>query len=111
MTRDQWKMWESSMGQAPEILAEMFHTKDIEMTQVESLDLARAIRAGTAALTVATEPGTMHKVTPDELRMLVDVSVSLIAGMYGRMMGLAKAYDEAVTKQVVLEADLATTGK
>ena len=111
MTRDQWKMWEESMRLAPEILTEMYKPGHMEVTQEESLDLARAVRAGTAALTVATEPGMIDKVSDEELRMLVDTSVSLIAGLYGRLMGLAKAYDEAITKQTVLEAELATTGK
>ena len=111
MTRDQWKLWEDSMKLAPEILREMYQPGHMEVTQDESLDLARAVRAGTAALTVATEPGMIDKVSDEELRVLVDASVSLIAGLYGRLMGLAKAYDEAITKQAVLEAELATTGK
>jgi hypothetical protein len=35
----------------------------------------------------------------------------MMSGMYGRLMGLAKAYDTLITKQVMLEAELASTGK
>ena len=109
MTRDQWKVWENSLDLAPEVMQEMYKPHRMEITEQESLDLARAVRTAAMALTVAAEPGT--KVSQQELDVLVESTISMIAGLYGRCMGLAKAYDEAVTKQAVLEAELATTGK
>ena len=109
MTRDQWKVWEDSLDLAPEVMQEMYKPLRMEITEQESLDLARAVRTAAMALTVAAQPGT--KVSQQELDVLVESTISMIAGLYGRCMGLAKAYDEAVTKQAVLEAELATTGK
>jgi hypothetical protein len=41
----------------------------------------------------------------------MNTTFSTLAGLYGRLMGLGKAYDSLITKQVVLEAELASTGK
>ena len=109
MTRDQWKVWEDSLHLAPEIMVEMFKPHRMEMTESESLDLARTVRTAAMALTLSAQPGA--KVSQQELDTLVDTTITMIAALYGRTMGLAKAYDEAVTKQAVLEAELATTGK
>lgn len=109
MTRDQWKLFENSMEMAPDILQEMYNTDRVEMTEGESLDLARAVRAGTTALYLVNQPNA--KATEQDINMVVETTISMIAGMYGRLMGLARAYDEAITKQAVLEAELATTGK
>lgn len=109
MTRDQWKVWEDSLHLAPEIMVEMYKPGHMEVTEDESLDLARAVRTGAMALTLASRPDA--RISQQELEVLVDTTISMVAGLYGRLMGLAKAYDEAITKQVVLEAELATTGK
>ena len=109
MTRDQWKVFENSLDLAPEVMQEMYKPLRMEITEQESLDLARAVRTAAMALTLAAQPGA--KVSQQELDVLVDTTISMIAALYGRTMGLAKAYDEAVTKQAVLEAELATTGK
>jgi hypothetical protein len=109
MTRDQWKLWEDSMSLAPDIVREMYTTRNISVSEMESLDLARTIRSAAAALNAATTPGA--NISPDDLMQVADITLNLVAGMYGRLMGLGRAYDEAVTKQTVLEAELATTGK
>jgi hypothetical protein len=46
-----------------------------------------------------------------DLMELADLTLSMMSGLYGRLMGLAKAYDTLITKQVVLEAELAASGK
>ena len=109
MTRDQWKVWEDSLHLAPEIMVEMYKPDRMELTESESVDLARAVRTGAMALTLASQPNV--QISQQELDTLVDTTISMVAGLYGRLMGLAKAYDEAITKQTVLEAELATTGK
>jgi hypothetical protein len=109
MTRDQWKVWEDSMSLAPDIVREMYTTPHMSVSEMESVDLARAIRSAAGALNAATTPGV--KVSPEELMQVADITLNLVAGLYGRLMGLGHAYDEAVTKQTVLEAELATTGK
>jgi hypothetical protein len=45
------------------------------------------------------------------MEMAMQTTFSTLAGLYGRLMGLAKAYDTLITKQVVLEAELAASGK
>jgi len=109
MTRDQWKVFEDSLHLAPEIMVEMYKPGHMEVTQDESVDLARAVRTGAMALTLASQPNV--QISQQELDTLVETTISMVAGLYGRLMGLAKAYDEAITKQTVLEAELATTGK
>ena len=109
MTRDQWKAFEDSLTVAPDIMQEMYNTDRMELTEVESVDLARAVRTGALALCLATDPNS--KASQQDITLVVETTISLIAGLYGRCMGLAKAYDEAITKQAVLEAELATTGK
>ena len=109
MTRNQWKVFEDSLHLAPEIVTEMYKPDRMELTESESVDLARVVRTSAMALTLASQPNV--KISQQELEMLVDTTISTIAGLYGRVMGLAKAYDEAITKQTVLEAELATTGK
>ena len=109
MTRDQWETFNKSLDLAPDVMLEMYKPHRMEITEEESLDLARAVRTAAMALTLAAQPGA--KVSQQELDTLVESTISMIAALYGRMMGLAKAYDEAVTKQAVLEAELATTGK
>jgi len=109
MTRDQWKVFEDSLHLAPEIVTEMYKPDRMEVSEGESVDLARVVRTSAMALTLAARPDV--QISQQELDMLVDTTISTIAALYGRVMGLAKAYDEALTKQVVLEAELATTGK
>ena len=109
MTRDQWETFNKSLDLAPDVMLEMYKPHRMEITEEESLDLARAVRTAAMALTLAAQPGA--KVSQQELDTLVESTISMIAALYGRTMGLAKAYDEAVTKQAVLEAELATTGK
>lgn len=109
MTRDQWETFNKSLDLAPEVMLEMYNSEKMEMTEMESLDLARAIQSGAMALHLASDPRA--HISAEELNILAEASISLIAGLYGRLMGLAKAYDEAITKQAVLEAELATTGK
>ena len=109
MTRNQWKVFEDSLHLAPEVMQEMYRPDRMELTESESVDLARVVRTSAMALTLASQPNV--KISQQELEMLVDTTISTIAGLYGRVMGLAKAYDEAITKQTVLEAELATTGK
>jgi hypothetical protein len=109
MTRDQWKVWEDSMSLAPDIVREMYTAPNMSISEGESIDLARAIRSAAASLNLATTPGV--EITPEELMQVADLTLNMLAGLYGRLMGLGRAYDEAVTKQTVLEAELATTGK
>jgi hypothetical protein len=109
MTRDQWKVWEDSMSLAPDIVREMYAAPNMSISEGESIDLARAIRSAAASLNAATTPGVA--ITPEELMQVADLTLNLLAGLYGRVMGLGHAYDEAVTAQTVLEAELATTGK
>ena len=46
MTRDQWKVWEDSLDLAPEVMQEMYKPLRMEITEQESLDLARADQEG-----------------------------------------------------------------
>ena len=108
MTNDQWKLWEDSMALAPEITQEMFTTRRVEMTQGESIDLARVLLSNCQVLQHLESGGTL---SPDDMAMAMNTTFSTIAGLYGRLMGLAKAYDSLITKQVVLEAELAASGK
>ena len=108
MTNDQWNLFEQSMSMAPEITQTMYTTKKVEMDQTESLDLARVILSGITVLNHLQRGGSL---TPQEMDTAMDDINRLISALYGRLMGLAKAYDSLVTKQVVLEAELASTGK
>ena len=108
MTKDQWNMWHQSMMLAPDILKDMFNTKRVEMTQTEAVDLARVLQSTSAILNHIHAGGSM---SDTDMKVAIDTTFNLIAGMYGRLMGLAKAYDDLTTKQVVLEAELAANGK
>jgi len=108
MTNDQWKMWNDSMALAPRILVDMFNTKRVEMTEMESIDLARVLQSTSGILNHLHDGGRLSET---DMKVAVETTVNLIAGMYGRLMGLAKAYDDLVTKQVVMEAELAASGK
>jgi hypothetical protein len=108
MTNDQWKLWEDSMALAPEITQDMFNTKRVEMTEMESIDLARVLQSTSGILNHLQDGGRLSET---DMKVAVETTVNLIAGMYGRLMGLAKAYDTLITKQVVLEAELAASGK
>ena len=108
MTNEQWKAFEDTLHLAPEVTVEMYNGRP-EMTNMELIDISRTLHAGCSALQ-AVEQGYKFR-DVEEQAMFAQSHFSLLAGLYGRLMGLAKAYDEAITKQAVLEAELATTGK
>jgi len=108
MTNDQWKIFESSLHMAPEIAQSMYTVIRKEMTERESVDLARVLLSNCQVLQHLESGGTL---SPDDMAMAMNTTFSTIAGLYGRLMGLAKAYDSLITKQVVLEAELAASGK
>ena len=108
MTNDQWKIFESSLHMAPEIAQSMYAVTRKEITERESIDLARVLLSNCQVLQHLQDGG---KLSPDDMEMAMQTTFSTIAGLYGRLMGLAKAYDTLITKQVVLEAELAASGK
>ena len=108
MTNDQWKIFEQSMSMAPEITQAMYTTTRLEITQQESIDIARVLMSNCQVLQHLERGGTL---SPEDMTTAMNNTFSILAGLYGRLMGLGKAYDALVTKQVVLEAELASTGK
>ena len=108
MTNDQWKLWEQSMNMAPKITQQMYTTTRVEITQQESIDIARVLLSNCQVLNHLERGGTL---SPEDMALAMNTTFSTLAGLYGRLMGLGKAYDALVTKQVVLEAELASTGK
>ena len=108
MTRDQWKAFEESLHLAPEITREMY-TGRPEMTQTELVDISRTLYTACAALKMVQDGNDLSN--DDDREAFCSTHFALISGLYGRLMGLARAYDESITKQAVLEAELATTGK
>jgi len=108
MTNDQWKIFEDSMANAPRITMEMFNARVKEMTQAEVVDMSRCLLSVTRCI----ESLAAGRITEKrDVEDLADLTLSMMSGMYGRLMGLAKAYDTLITKQVMLEAELASTGK
>ena len=108
MTNDQWKLWEQSMNMAPEITQQMYTTTRVEITQQESIDIARVLLSNCQVLNHLERGGTL---SPEDMAVAMNTTFSTLAGLYGRLMGLGRAYDNLITKQVVLEAELASTGK
>jgi hypothetical protein len=108
MTNDQWKIFEQSIHMAPEIVQSMYTLRYPEMSERESIDLARVLLSNSQVLQHLQSGGTL---SPDDMEMAMQTTFSTLAGLYGRLMGLAKAYDTLITKQVVLEAELAASGK
>ena len=106
MTESQWKQFEQSLSLAPEVALKMYKPSKMEMTETESISLARA-------LLTASELMNHFMLTSKDAKLqdTLELSMSIMSGMYGRVMGLAHAYDKAVTAQTVLEAELASTGK
>lgn len=108
MTNDQWKIFEDSMANAPGITMEMFNARVKEMTQAEVVDMSRCLLSVTRCI----ESLAAGRITDKrDVEDLADLTLNMMSGMYGRLMGLAKAYDTLITKQVMLEAELASTGK
>lgn len=108
MTNDQWKIFEDSMANAPRITMEMFNARVREMTQAEVVDMSRCLLSVTRCI----ESLAAGRITDKrDVEDLADLTLNMMSGMYGRLMGLAKAYDTLITKQVMLEAELASTGK
>ena len=108
MTNDQWKLWEDSMKLAPEITTAMFNARVKEMTQAEVVDMSRCLLSVTRCIESLAAGRITDKRDVEEL---ADLTLNMMSGMYGRLMGLARAYDALITKQVMLEAELASTGK
>jgi len=108
MTNDQWKLWEDSMKLAPEITTAMFNARVREMTQAEVVDMSRCLLSVTRCIESLAAGRITDKRDVEEL---ADLTLNMMSGMYGRLMGLARAYDALITKQVMLEAELASTGK
>jgi hypothetical protein len=108
MTNDQWKIFEDSMANAPGITMEMFNARVKEMTQAEVIDLSRCLLTVTRCL---DSMGQGRMTDQHDLADLAELTLNMMSGLYGRLMGLAKAYDTLITKQVMLEAELASTGK
>ena len=107
MTNDQWKLFESSLHLSPAITQKMYTARP-EMTEQESIDIARVLLSNCQVLQHLQNGGTL---SPEDMAEAMNNTFSTLAGLYGRLMGLGKAYDALVTKQVVLEAELASTGK
>ena len=107
MTNDQWKLFESSLHLSPDITKRMYTVRP-EIGQQESIDIARVLLSNCQVLQHLENGGTL---SPEDMSMAMNTTFSTLAGLYGRLMGLGKAYDNLITKQVVLEAELASTGK
>ena len=106
MTQDQWKELEQSMAIAPEMTQEMFNAPHQEMTREESVSLARALLTAAERLEYYRQ-----NINDRDLRDTIALSLQMMSGLYGRVMGLARAYDKCVTAQTVLEAELASVTK
>ena len=107
MTNDQWKLFETSLHLSPDITQQMYTVRP-EITERESIDIARVLLSNCQVLQHLQNGGTL---SPEDMAEAMNNTFSTLAGLYGRLMGLGKAYDALVTKQVVLEAELASTGK
>ena len=107
MTNDQWKLFETSLHLSPDITQKMYTVRP-EITQQESIDIARVLLSNCQVLRHLEDGGVL---SPEDMKMAMNTTFSTLAGLYGRLMGLGKAYDSLITKQVVLEAELASTGK
>lgn len=107
MTSDQWNTFEESMPLAPPEAKIMYNNPN-GLTQGELVAL-------TNTLLVVSETfqhlGNQPEVNQRTFNEAAELMNTLLAAMYGRLMGLAKQYDLLVTKQVLLEAELASTGK
>lgn len=108
MTNDQWEIFENTVKQAPQITEAMFNARVKEMTQAEVIDLSRCLLTVTRCL---DSMGQGRMTDQHDLADLAELTLNMMSGLYGRLMGLAKAYDTLITKQVMLEAELASTGK
>jgi len=108
MTNDQWKIFEDTLNTAPDITLAMFNARVKEMTQQEVVDLTRCLLTVTRCV---ESMGAGRMTDERDLMDLAELTLSMMSGLYGRLMGLAKAYDTLITKQVVLEAELAASGK
>ena len=96
------------MANAPGISMEMFNARVKVMTLAEVVDMSRCLLSVTRCI----ESLAAGRITDKrDVEDLADLTLSMMSGMYGRLMGLAKAYDTLITKQVMLEAELASTGK
>ena len=108
MTNDQWKIFEDTLKTAPDITNAMFNARIKEMTQTEVVDLTRCLLTVTRCV---ESMGAGRMTDERDLMDLAELTLSMMGGLYGRLMGLARAYDTLITKQVVLEAELAASGK
>lgn len=109
MTNDQWAEFEASLENAPEITRMMYAKPNPEIDQDEMLALAHALLSANSAFHSIAASG--KAVSSEDFRDLTVLLDRLMAGMYGRLCGLARAYDRGVTQQVLLEAELASNGK
>lgn len=107
MTNDQWNAFEDSMHLAPDV-CKIMYTVNSEVTHDEVIRLTSSLLSCTELLNSMCQ----NKVVPQlQFNEMAELLNSLLAAMYGRLMGLAKQYDGLVTKQVLLEAELASAGK
>ena len=106
MTKDQWKLFEHSMKTAPDITRRMYKPSVMEMTEGESASLAHALLCAAEMLQYQYD-----KANNSDLKETLEVTMNMMSGMYGRLLGMANAYDKAVTAQTLLEAELASVGK
>ena len=109
MTNDQWKHFEATLETAPGLVQDMYYANKPEINQDEATKL-------TIALLCCVEMMDDYAKKPDGISQeeFIGFSASverLMSAMYGRMLGIARRLDHAVTQQVVLEAELAATGK
>jgi hypothetical protein len=107
MTNDQWQDFEQSMHLAPEE-CKIMYTHDREMTHVELVRLTTSLLSCSELLNHMCQK---KQVNQDEFNDTAGLVNAMLSAMYGRLMGLAKKCDTLITKQVVLEAELASTGK
>jgi hypothetical protein len=109
MTNDQWEFFEETLQAAPQLVQDMYRAKVTEIRQDEMAKLTTAVLYCVEALEAfAASP---NGVSQSDFAYLASSVERLVSAMYGRMLGIARSLDEAVTKQVVLEAELAAAGK
>jgi hypothetical protein len=106
MTESQWNEVVRSLEIAPDITQKMFDPPQMELTKHEVISLGHALLCSTEMLNAQGQMSDNKALTDT-----IDITVSMIAGLYGRLLGLARAYDKSVTAQTILEAELASTGK
>lgn len=108
MTNDEWNTFEETLEHCPPIVVEMYTAPRLEMNRDEFVALTNAILVAT---TTMERLAHQKSVSQSDFVQFAGAMDRLFQGMYGRMLSLGRALDRSHTAQVLLEAELATTGK